>query len=290
MSRRLPRALAIPTLSLLAVLAPAGVARAQAPSHAFDTAAPSARAAAVEAMRPAVGAKNHTQVIQSITCGQTVSAQITNHDFQLNDGSYFDFFEFTGQAGQTVAIDMTSSSIDPYLFLLDPDDNVLAEDDQSGAGNNARIVYTLDETSDRWAIAANAFDPGSTGPYQLTLQCSGGTTPAGFFADPAYPDFAFRVRITTAGGTIAGVREANCQPETVCVSGALPGRSELFIRIIGPRPNGYLWPTLVRFTPSQVVVDIEQLSTHQRNTYTLFAIPPGINELPGLQDRTGFLP
>ncbi len=278
-------------LSLLALLAPAAVAVAQAPPASFDTPAPSYRAGAVEDLRSSAATKDHTQVIEPITCGETVNADITTHDFQLDDGSYFDFYEFTGQAGQTVTINMTSSSVDPYLFLLDPDDNVVAEDDDSGTGNNARIVVVLDETSDRWAIAANAFDPGSTGPYTLSLQCSGGPAPGGFFTDSEYPDFRFRVVIDPENAApIFGTPEANCIPDTACVSGALPGRSELFIRILGPRPNGFLWPTLVRFTPSRVVVEIEQISTGIERTYVLDSIPPGTDELPGLQDRTGFLP
>jgi hypothetical protein len=111
-----------------------------------------------------------------------------------------------------------------------------------------------------------------------------------WITDPSYPDFRFRVTIM-AGTPIQGSREPLCQPDTVCVSGALPGRSELFIRVIGPRPNGYLWPTLVRFTPSRVEVDIEQISTGALRTYALDAVPPGdLTDLAGIQDRTGFLP
>ncbi len=74
------------------------------------------------------------------------------------------------------------------------------------------------------------------------------------------------------------------------MSGALPGRSEAFVRIIGPRPNGFLWPTIVRFTPSRMVVEIQQISTTTTNTYELPAVPPESDELSGLQDRTGFRP
>ena len=71
---------------------------------------------------------------------------------------------------------------------------------------------------------------------------------------------------------------------------AVPGRSEVFVRVIGPRPNGYLWPTIVRFTPSLVQVDVQQISTGITKTYVLPAIPPDSDELSGLQDRTGFRP
>lgn len=110
-----------------------------------------------------------------------------------------------------------------------------------------------------------------------------------WITDAQYPDFRFRVRIGTP--PVAGVKEASCLPEVVCVSGSLPGRSEVFLRIVGPRPNGFLWPTIVRFTPSRVEVDIEQLSTGQLRTYTLDAPAPGdLTDLSGLQDREGFQP
>lgn len=111
-----------------------------------------------------------------------------------------------------------------------------------------------------------------------------------WFTDPTYPDFRFRAEIVAGGPQVEARREGDCQEDTVCVSGAVPGRTELFIRILGPRPNGFLWPTLVRFTPSQVRVEIEQLSTGTRKLYTLPAVPAGDDDLSGIQDRTGFLP
>jgi hypothetical protein len=120
--------------------------------------------------------------------------------------------------------------------------------------------------------------------------CADTSTP-GWITDLQYPDFRFRVVITPAGTSpVVGVKETACQPEVVCLSGALAGRSEVFLRIVGPRPNGYLWPTLVRFTASRVEVEIEQLSTGQLRMYTLEAIGAGDLDLSGLQDREGFLP
>jgi hypothetical protein len=115
--------------------------------------------------------------------------------------------------------------------------------------------------------------------------------PDGYFDDPGYPDFCFDVQITPQGGpAIEGTREPGCIEETVCVSGALEGRSEIYIRILGPRPNGFLWPTLVRFTPSQVNVSIFQISTEQTKDYQLDPVGPNEDDLSGLQDRTGFQP
>lgn len=114
--------------------------------------------------------------------------------------------------------------------------------------------------------------------------------PAGpWTTDPAFPDFRFKVLISPGGGVapILGTREGLCLPETVCFSGALDGRSEVFVRVIGPRPNGFLWPVMTKFTPSVVEVWIEQLSTGDLQYYLL---PQRGDELPGLFDRTGFTP
>ena len=108
---------------------------------------------------------------------------------------------------------------------------------------------------------------------------------------PEFPDFVFHVLI---GGDEpeprAGREEAVCLPETVCVSGALPGRTEVLLRIVGPKPNSFLWPTIVRFTTSQVEVWIQQLSTGDWQYYRLDGSNPGSEELDGRFDRDGFRP
>lgn len=108
---------------------------------------------------------------------------------------------------------------------------------------------------------------------------------------PELPDFRFWVRV---GGDEPspriGVAEPECIPETVCVSGALPGRTEVFLRIVGPKPNGRLWPTITRFTTSRVEVWIEQVSTGLGRYYRLPGAMPGSQSLDGRFDRQGFPP
>jgi len=229
-------------------------------------------------------------VAQVIECGQTVLSDITTQDCE-DRGTYFDVFYFDGVAGETVTATMSSTAFDPYLYLFYPDPTVFLMDDNSGPGNAARIVHTLEETSQDWSLSPTPFDPGVTGPYTLTLECAAAPPGPGFFTDPQFSDFRFKVEIEpTPGDVIDGIHLTDCQEDTVCVAGALPDRPELYIRILGPRPNGYLWPTLVRFTPSKVTVQIQQISTGDLQTYELDAVGPGDENLSGLQDRTGFLP
>jgi hypothetical protein len=155
----------------------------------------------------------------------------------------------------------------------------------------ARITQLTPQTAYTFRVRALNGTTTSAPSNQVTA-----TTPAGsgggggYLTTPAIPNFRFMVRIFNTTTPIAGAMESDCIPDTLCVSGAVPGRSEVFVRIVGPRPNGYLWPTLVRFTPSRVEVDVQQISTGITKTYVLPAIPDNSDDLSGLQDRTGFLP
>lgn len=114
--------------------------------------------------------------------------------------------------------------------------------------------------------------------------------PGPYLISDQIPDFRFKVRITAGDQVIAGEQETDCIGETLCVSGALPGRSEVFLRLIGPRPNGFLWTNLVRFTPSRIEVWAEQISSGKINYYDLPALPREDTELVGLVDKEAFLP
>ena len=116
--------------------------------------------------------------LMTLECGQTVSVNLTSDDCSLEDGTFFDLWSFSGQSGQTVTIDLVSNTFDAYLFLFDPTLSLVATDDDSGDGTNARIVFTLDQTSSDWTIAPSSFFPGDTGSYTLTLQCPEGSPPS----------------------------------------------------------------------------------------------------------------
>lgn len=129
------------------------------------------------------------------------------------------------------------------------------------------------------------------GLWKLTLPTLSPIPPPGpWNSDPALPGFEAKVRISFDGISRTGVLEAECIPETLCFSGALPGRTEVFVRVVGPKPNGRLWPTLTKFTTSTVEVWLRQFSTDETKYYRLEAAPAGIDELPGLFDREGFEP
>jgi hypothetical protein len=100
-------------------------------------------------------------------------------------------------------------------------------------------------------------------------------------------DFRFKARIN---GSTTGTEVLDCVPDTVCVAGAIPSRSEIFVRIIGPRPNGYLHLQITKFTTSRVEVWVERLSTGEIRYYELASVPSETFVLPGIVDKEAFLP
>ena len=101
----------------------------------------------------------------------SATAELSTADCRLNDGSYLDLFQFSGVAGQTVTIDMTSSAFDTYLYLLDPTPVAVASNDDSGGSTNSQIVFTLTAPG-TWTVGATSLAPNKLGSYALTLQCS----------------------------------------------------------------------------------------------------------------------
>ncbi len=74
---------------------------------------------------------------------------------------------FEGAAGQTVTISVVGQGdCDPRTKLIDPQGNVLAEDDDSGGGYNSYISYTL-PSAGRYTIRVDVY---TTGSYTVTLQ------------------------------------------------------------------------------------------------------------------------
>ncbi len=107
----------------------------------------------------------------------------------------------------------------------------------------------------------------------------------------ALPGFRVWVRLGKGGeGSVLGTSYEPCIAGTLCVVGRVPGRSEVFVRIVGPKPNGRLWPTLVKSSTSEAEVWIEQVDGGLIRYYDLPGAKPGVDEFPGLFDRDGFPP
>lgn len=94
----------------------------------------------------------------------------------ISADSYFHIYGFDAQAGQQVTITMRGSGgLDAYLGLMDLNDEVIAEDDDSGGGTDAQISIRIPESGTYVIVATrNGIDAGTTaGSY--TLEVTDGT-------------------------------------------------------------------------------------------------------------------
>ena len=138
----------------------------------------------------------------SIRVGQSVNGELSATDSRLNDGSYIDCYELQTQAGQRLQIDQTAGLFDSFLSITQGGcqnaTEVLATDDDSGGGVNARIVR--DGDGGLWGVVANSIESGVTGGYQLRVTAlARGETPAA----PTPPSETALPRVTSSWATDA---------------------------------------------------------------------------------------
>jgi hypothetical protein len=84
-------------------------------------------------------------------------------------GCHHRIVDVTLYAGTTYTIDLASDDFDSYLLLLDRNGNILAEDDDSGGGLDARIVYRP-RVSGTYQIVVTTYRAGERGAYSLTVR------------------------------------------------------------------------------------------------------------------------
>jgi len=110
----------------------------------------------------------------SIAYGQSITGTLTTSDCIFTGTTrYVDVYNFSGTSGQQIAISMSSTPFDTYLYLLNSSNQLLAEDDDGLGGTNSRIpttsgFFTL-PASGTYTIYATSFSDGSTGSYTISL-------------------------------------------------------------------------------------------------------------------------
>lgn len=132
----------------------------------FLTAVREGRAARVAQQSPLLGGGYSAQ---RIALNRSVTGQLNDSSSVLpTDRSFFNAYTFEGRAGQQVEVEMSSNDVDPYLILLAPDGQNIAQDDDGAGGSNARLTATL-PTNGIYTVLANTYNPGETGSYSIRL-------------------------------------------------------------------------------------------------------------------------
>lgn len=118
----------------------------------------------------------------SISIGQTLSGVLSTSDCRSpvrGNSFYADRYSFNASAGQQVAVLLTSTASDTYLYLINPSGSVIAQDDDGGGGANSRIpassgFYSL-PSSGTYIIEVTSYAANTTGSYTLSLSTNSNT-------------------------------------------------------------------------------------------------------------------
>lgn len=211
--------------------------------------------------------------------------------------------EIVAQAGARVPGVATSQKDFRVATILVTHDELLDEDAMSFYSHFARRAEGTEVVPTRTGFAKRQSRPfalATRGLGALDTRILPGEEPAPppppppagpWLASPDFAGFEAKVEIHAPGGSVLdGRAETRCIDESLCVSGALAGRPEAFLKVIGPRPNGFLWVQVSRFTPSRLRIWIRQVSSGDIRFYELDAVGPTEDDVSGLQDRTAFSP
>lgn len=105
---------------------------------------------------------------QPVSIGRATPGTLAAGDDTLQTGEFVDRYTFTGQRGQRVAVDMTSTAFDTYVQLVAPSGRQEENDDAAQGSTNSRIETVLTEDG-AYTVLATSFERAMTGAYQVTI-------------------------------------------------------------------------------------------------------------------------
>jgi hypothetical protein len=113
----------------------------------------------------------------SISCGQVTTGELTVADCTSSprgDGYLAEVLEFDVSSGTGLVIDASWQGLDGYLYLENPDGQVVAENDDGGSGS--RIEYTAFE-SGVYSLWVTSFQRNAVGGFSVELVCGSPLAP-----------------------------------------------------------------------------------------------------------------
>lgn len=112
---------------------------------------------------------------REIEIGDEVTGSLSSSDWVGLNDAYLEAWEFEGQPGQKVWIDLTSSDFDSYLYVVGPGLADMLRDDDSGGACHARLEFTVLEKGD-YRVVVSSSGSRSSGTYSLRVSDTPGPT------------------------------------------------------------------------------------------------------------------
>ncbi|MBI1723451.1 MAG: PPC domain-containing protein [Gemmatimonadetes bacterium] len=170
---------------------------------------------------------NPTGVIGTISANQQVTGNLTVMDARW-DGKPFQAYSFSCMAGQAFQMDILSSW-DNYAMVFDPMGNVVARDDDTGEGLNARVNYAC-PMAGVYRLAVTTYTS-STQPGQYTMMLQS-AMPAMVMAPQPAP---IPQPIPQPGVTLPAA-----VPQAYPITGAIPAPGQVGTAQVGATVQGRL--------------------------------------------------
>ncbi|NEQ34699.1 MAG: hypothetical protein F6K04_27705 [Leptolyngbya sp. SIO4C5] len=102
--------------------------------------------------------------------GVAIEGELTKESFwSPEDQTFYSIYQVSGKADESMTVTLESWELDPYLLVLDPNGEVIAEiDDISETNFNAMAEFTLPQIG-TYSIVTTTYEPGVLGSYILTV-------------------------------------------------------------------------------------------------------------------------
>lgn len=172
---------------------------------------------------PAVRPSERASATGEIVIGQAVSGSLDAGDATLETGEYVDRFRFTGQRGQRVAVELTSSAFDAYTILTTPSGDQQENDDARDGGQDSRLDTVLSEDGE-YQVLVTSYATGETGSYRFSVSPSLGS-PRQASVQGGARVFAVMVGVSDYGGAQSNLdftdEDARKLSETLRTDGSL---------------------------------------------------------------------
>ena len=98
----------------------------------------------------------------------SVQGTLASGDFTLPNGEWADVYTIDVQAGQTMAVSMTSSDIDTYVVARAPSGATESNDDCNGDRARSCVNFVAAESGE-WSVYATSYEANDAGSYELQV-------------------------------------------------------------------------------------------------------------------------
>lgn len=105
-----------------------------------------------------------------LVAGQAVDSRLSSFDEEASYGRHQEVWAFRARAGQRLIVTMFAEGVDAYLRVVQRDGSLIASDDDSAGGTDARVEFEAADSGD-YLIVASTFSSGDgeEGSYRIRV-------------------------------------------------------------------------------------------------------------------------